>query len=161
MTDAEIDLQHDRATIVVGVDGSRGAEAALAWAVALAKDVGAEILAIHTVEPPTFIEGYSTLAGGAVVEPTTWEEWMREAHDELQAWVDARVGGAAPWQFRTVHGDVRELVEQADRADALAIVVGRRGRGGLAELVLGSYSHRLVHHLSRPVVVVPCPPADS
>jgi nucleotide-binding universal stress UspA family protein len=157
MTMDAIDRVGNGPTIVVGIDGSRGAKDALAWAIELAKDTGAGILAIHTVEPPVFIDGYSMLSG-AVVESdwlVAWKEWMRDIHDEMYAWLDARVGTAVPWRLQTLEGGVRELLERADHVDAAAIVVGRRGRGGLAELVLGSYSHRVVHHAHRPVVVVP------
>jgi nucleotide-binding universal stress UspA family protein len=40
--------------------------------------------------------------------------------------------------------------EQAD-----LVVVGRRGRGGFSELLLGSVSHQLAHHVGRPLVIVP------
>jgi nucleotide-binding universal stress UspA family protein len=43
-------------------------------------------------------------------------------------------------------------VAQREKADV--IVVGRRGRGGVAELLLGSTSHELVLHSRLPVLVV-------
>ena len=47
---------------------------------------------------------------------------------------------------------IREVAE-AERADL--VVVGSRGLGGFTELVLGSSSHQLAHHLERPLVIVP------
>jgi nucleotide-binding universal stress UspA family protein len=45
---------------------------------------------------------------------------------------------------------------QAARSEGAELVVtGRHGRGGFAELVLGSTSHELSHHLDRPLVIVP------
>jgi nucleotide-binding universal stress UspA family protein len=42
----------------------------------------------------------------------------------------------------------------ADREKADVVIVGRRGRGGVAELLLGSASHELVLHSKRPVLVI-------
>jgi nucleotide-binding universal stress UspA family protein len=49
----------------------------------------------------------------------------------------------------------RGLMEVAHRENADLIVTGRRGRGGFAELLLGSTSHALTHHAALPIVIVP------
>ena len=47
------------------------------------------------------------------------------------------------------------IMRAAETEHAEFVVAGRRGRGGFAELVLGSTSHQLSHHLDRPLVIVP------
>jgi nucleotide-binding universal stress UspA family protein len=59
--------------------------------------------------------------------------------------------------YRTIVEDGRAasvIAAVADRENADLVVVGRRGRGGLAELLLGSVSHELSHHCKRPVVLI-------
>ena len=99
---------------------------------------------------------------------------MKEALDELEraARDDARrvsEDGAALAReagFRAealaVSGDEGAwpaLLRVADERDASVLVVGSRGRSGLASLVLGSVSHALLHRSRRPVLVVP--PGDG
>ena len=46
------------------------------------------------------------------------------------------------------------IEEVAEREAVDLVVVGRRGLGGLTELILGSVSHAIVHRVRRPVAVV-------
>jgi nucleotide-binding universal stress UspA family protein len=60
-------------------------------------------------------------------------------------------------RYRTVMEDGRAasvIAAVADREKADVVIVGRRGRGGVAELLLGSASHELVLHSKRPVLVI-------
>lgn len=49
----------------------------------------------------------------------------------------------------------REICDFAESRDATGIVMGRRGRGPVGEILLGSVSHYVIHHANCPVTVVP------
>jgi nucleotide-binding universal stress UspA family protein len=141
--------------VVVGIDGSEHAAAALDWAIGLARTMDAEIVAVHAVE--TSINVYYPLG---VVPPVQYEpEWRAELKVAFEEdW--ARPLRESRLRYRTVMEDGRPasvLAEVADRVDADLVVVGRRGRGGVAELLLGSVSHELSHHCRRPVLLISQP----
>ena len=85
-----------------------------------------------------------------------------ESTDDAQAAVDAAVDELTKAGV-TAHGEVRntifghaagEIVDDAKEHDVGVIVMGSRGRGDLAGLVLGSTAHKMIHLADRPVLVV-------
>jgi nucleotide-binding universal stress UspA family protein len=86
----------------------------------------------------------------------------RESPDEAQATVDAAVeeltaaGITARGEVRnTIFGyAAREIVADAIEHDVGVIIMGSRGRGDLAGLVLGSTAHKVLHLADRPVLVI-------
>jgi nucleotide-binding universal stress UspA family protein len=55
----------------------------------------------------------------------------------------------------TIYGYAgREIVDEAKNVDASVIIMGSRGRGDLAGLVLGSTAHKVIHLADRPVLMV-------
>jgi len=137
--------------IVVGIDGSPGATAALRWAVELAAATGAELQAVTAWQfPYGWVDGY----------PPDVERWAQHAEELARNTVEAAVAAATPADPASLSRVVIEgpaaksLITQAKGADLL--VVGTRGRGGFAGLLLGSVSHQCVEHATVPVAVVPC-----
>jgi nucleotide-binding universal stress UspA family protein len=138
--------------IVVGVDGSPGSAAALAWALKLADETGARLEAVRAWELSySWIDGYL---------PDV-ERWTKEAKRAAEECLDGAVAAAIDDRPHSVE-IVRTLVEGhaagalLDRStDADLLVVGDRGRGGFAGLLLGSVSQQCVHHARVPVVIVP------
>ena len=149
--------------IVVGVDGSEGATRAARWAARLALATHAEVVAANAIGAPVFAASLS-LVGGAVVNDdwqTAWKEWTEFVERALdENWSRPLAEAGVAFRTETVEGGPEGLIELAGKIEADLIVVGRRGRGGFAELMLGSFSHYLVHHSHIPVVVVPEPGRD-
>ena len=84
------------------------------------------------------------------------EVTRQELAKALDDWCEPLRSAGVAFRTRLLEGEAGEtLMRVADDVDAAVIVVGRRGRGGLKEMVLGSVPHRLSHHATRPVVVVP------
>jgi nucleotide-binding universal stress UspA family protein len=111
--------------VVVGVDYSPGSDRAWEGAQALAEPE-ARIVACHVVEGA---------AGGA-------EDGRAEA--ELERWVRGRAAGPGA-RLLTEHGSSRAaLIAVAEREGADLLAVGRRGRHGVAEELLGSVAERAV-----------------
>ncbi len=80
------------------------------------------------------------------------------ARNALQKFVDevaGEIGDAVPEvTVSVVTGDASEELVKASR-DADMLVVGSRGSGGFARLLMGSVSSQVTHHASCPVVVLP------
>jgi nucleotide-binding universal stress UspA family protein len=139
--------------IVVGVDGSEHSEAALDWAVRMAKGMGSEVVAVFAISPPVY---FATAYMAPVPPPQLDPEWRAGMKKEFEGkWCKGlRVAGV---RYRAVMEDGRPasvIAQVADSVDADVIVVGRRGRGGVAELVLGSVSHELILHSKRPILLI-------
>ena len=137
-------------TIVVGVDGSSGSRAALTWAAAEAADHGADLVVVnvweHTLLPPA---GSVSVSEHYVPDPS-----QRTAEDLVQV-VREELGEqpAVPVQPRVRQGTpAKVLIEES--ADADLLVVGTRGHGGFAGLVLGSVSQHVAAYARCPVTVV-------
>lgn len=140
-------------TIVVGIDGSEGSTRALEWCRDHAAGLDAEVVVVHAFSLAAFALPSYEVPSMAEVASQTREELARLLATEWTAPV-----AGIPHRTELVEGPAaRALIDVADQEGAELIVVGSRGRGGFAELVLGSVSHQLLHHSRVPVLVVPPP----
>jgi nucleotide-binding universal stress UspA family protein len=134
--------------IVVGVDDSPGARAALNWALEEAKRHQARVTVLNA---DSFEVAWIDRA-----DIQRWSDMERQAAETALAKIveDVHAPADVELEARVVKGNpVNVLVEASQDADLL--VVGSRGRGGLAGLLLGSVSQRCVERALCPVVVVP------
>jgi nucleotide-binding universal stress UspA family protein len=139
--------------VVVGVDGSSGSLHALSWAGREARLRGATLEVVVAWTYPIPVALFPVAPEFPEVSVV-----RREAEDLIErsiAKVADDVAGV-DIERRVVEGTVSEvLLERAKDADLL--VVGSRGLGGFAGLLLGSVSQQCVIHTTRPTVVVPSP----
>ena len=135
------EMASDRPQIVVGVDGSEGSKAALRWAARIAASEGARIEAVGVWEVPSYA-AYADLP----------EEDMQKL---LTDTVDEVFGSERPVDMRllTVRGPVHLNLLELSKG-ALMLVVGSRGHGGFAGLLLGSVSAKVAEHATCPVLIV-------
>jgi nucleotide-binding universal stress UspA family protein len=138
--------------IVVGIDHSAGAGQALRFALEEAKLRGATLRAVHAWQA-----GYvgSRMEVGL---PAVGGE-IHEFRNAAVAALDATLGETIPEadgvdvERRVVEGTpAAVLIEESREAELL--VVGSRGHGGFAQLLLGSVSQQCAHHAECPVVIV-------
>ena len=133
------------APVLVGVDGVSESELATAIAFDEASRRGVDLVALHTLSDADWPD----------LPHIKWSA-VKAAADEALA---ERLAG---WQERYPHVTVRRVVEYAyparhllrEAESAQLVVVGNRGRGGFAGMLLGSVSTAVVYGAHTPVIVV-------
>jgi nucleotide-binding universal stress UspA family protein len=139
--------------IVVGVDQSAGAKAALRFALEEARLRRVTLRVVHAWQfgyiGATGLEGWLPAAGGDL------EDFRRGAEAALNETLrDAAIDtNGLTIERRVEQGAAAEvLIEESQ--DAELLVVGSRGHGGFAQLLLGSVSQQCAQHAFCPVVIV-------
>ena len=140
------------APVVVGIDGSPASELATAIAFDEASRRRVDLRAVHAVSDVEVVD-----LGGL-----DWPALQVQAEQRLQVQAEQTLAERlAGWQER--YPDVavqrlvvrdrpaRELIDQSKAAQL--VVVGSRGRGGIARMLLGSVSNAVAHSLHSPVIV--------
>ncbi|MBF6557411.1 MAG: universal stress protein [Acidimicrobiales bacterium] len=135
--------------VVVGVDDSPGGRAAFAFAAREAEMRGAELHAVCAWSMPGGHTAHATVPG-PLRDACLDEE--RETQERLAGEVLVDTPDLSCVLAVGEPPAARALVEASKGADL--VVVGSRGRGSLAGLLLGSVSEQVVHHAHCPVVVV-------
>jgi len=134
-------------TILVAVDHSEPSRRAVLAARDLAMLSNGEVRVLHLRERESGSKGLSVM-----------DETVEDAHEVVTEAVEvlARAGVKAQGEVRTtIYGyAAREIVANAKDHAAGVIVMGSRGRGDLAGMILGSTAHKVIHLSDRPVLVV-------
>jgi len=137
-------------SIVVGTDGSEHSLLAVRRAVELAESRGSDLHIVYVSHVP------SSLLGALSQVPADLSTLVKSQRELVWGVVEPLVADTSV-QVNKVDLDgypADALVEYAEGVGTDVIVIGSRGRGELAALVLGSTSHRVVHLSSCDVLVV-------
>ncbi len=141
-------MEHDRIrSILVPTDGSDGGRPAVAKAVALATDLGAQITALHVID-------LSRVASVPGLDLDTLLTALRKDGEAAVAVVEdmAREAGV-PAARKLIEGHPSDAISEEARHHDL-VVMGTLGRTGLAHLLVGSVTERVIRHAPCPVMVV-------
>ena len=135
--------------ILVPSDGSKTAQKAAGYAVDLAKELKASIIALSVIDKRSFIIAQTVPASETArhtIEPI--EDYLREAAEgyvgEIKKLCD-KSGIASKISIKMGH-TVEEIVKEAKRSKANLIVMGSHGRSALSATVFGSVSYGVIHN---------------
>ncbi|RBI59486.1 universal stress protein [halophilic archaeon] len=129
-------------TILVPVDGSDSANRAAEFGAELASNYDAHLNIVHV------LEGGSELLGDAQEAKTQGREMLDE--------VTELIPESTAISTELIEGDPDEAISNyADEHDADLIVMGRHGRSGLKEHLVGTTTERVLRQTKVPVVTVP------
>ena len=138
-------------SIVIATDGSPQAREAVEYGLELAASENAKAVLLQ-VMPPT---DWTRLDRGASLKPLAEEMRLRDAPALVEAAGLAAERGV-PFTTEVVAGrPADEIVTFADSIGADLIVIGSRGRGSMAGVLLGSVSRDVLRESRTPVVVIP------
>lgn len=143
-------------SILVAVDGSEHARAALAQAIDLARSQGARLTLLTAWQP------YNWYATGLVPaagydDHTLFVEAEADARRTLAEARDA-VPKEIPHEALIVQGPAAAaILDQVEKGTYDLVVMGSRGRGGMRSLLLGSVSQSVLHHSTAPTLIVHAP----
>lgn len=143
-------LPDTAAPVVVGVDGSPVSDAAVAVGFDEASRRNVGLVAVHSWDGPPVTDPFTIMLSE--------QDWT-EAEDGERRLLAEQLAG---WHDKYPDVDVHRTVVRARPAVALLehaataqlLVVGNRGRGGIASTLLGSTSRAVLHHAPCPVIVV-------
>ena len=147
--------------VVVGVDGSETSREALRWAADEAQSRGGELHVVHAWDVGGIGAGVGLTPGRRTAAAP---EGQRDEAEKLLAEVLAEeLGSHPPEHIRSSigRGSAAGVLLEAAKGATL-LVVGSRGLGGFAGLLLGSVSTKMANHAPCPVVIVrPAAPEDA
>jgi nucleotide-binding universal stress UspA family protein len=137
--------EDDVRRVIVAVDGSDTAMRALRWGVEEARVRGVPVVVLNAWHPPYVGAEYAV-----AMNPTIFEQSSTEVIEEAIASCEP---GDVPIERVSAEGGPAQVILDTATADDL-VVMGARGIGGFAGMVLGSVTNHVTRHARCPVIVV-------
>jgi nucleotide-binding universal stress UspA family protein len=152
--------------ILVGIDGSEPSMYAAEYALAMAKKVNAELIAVHVLSAKL---GYDhtprPLLFGLPATPSSLNDIIQTSKQEAERWLERvkqqqqddeniKVKLKTEVILASTPMVAAELVDYARNENIDLIVVGTRGRSGIKKILLGSTASGIVTHANCPVMIV-------
>lgn len=142
-------IDPERYTVVVGVSATSGSPTALRWAYDEAREHRGQVIAVRAWRPP---RPPAVLAGRPSVLTFDVGQMYADAHEQLQADVQAVLGADSGVECRLVHGGRRKVLLGAAAAADL-LVVDAPARTDMSNTPM--FAQRLVRTAGCPVVIMP------
>ncbi len=147
--------------ILVALDRSSQSEAVLKQAIAIAQPEKAKLILFHALMfDGRNLDAYSGIYGQNVLSlSSSVQEQIEEQTQQVESWLESYAqkvqAEGLPVEYSWQIGDPSSWIrETAKSYDVDLVILGRRGRRGLAEVFLGSVSNHVVHYAPCSVLVV-------
>lgn len=147
--------------ILVALDRSPEADVVFEQALELAKTEKAALMLFHCLPIDTqTVASYGDIFGRELIEFShLMQEKLRKETEEALAWLSDYCGKATaegvPTEWDCKVGDAGTGIRELSNSwGADLVVIGRRGRRGLTEIIMGSVSNYIVHHVPCSVLIV-------
>jgi nucleotide-binding universal stress UspA family protein len=140
---------------MVPLDGSHFAEAALPYALELARKYEAEIVLVSVVNPPNYLFGDLEIESAELVDDIRKASYQHAVTYLSTKKQELEEAGYTARDVILEAGNISEaLISIADDGEIDMIVMSTHGRTGVRRWVFGSVAERLLHHVSVPVLLV-------
>ena len=148
----DVDKLDQAPVLLVPLDGSAFAEAAIPFAALLADTLGGEMVLVRAVYPPTLTLANEWMATSYLQEELEVRE--EGARSYLEAVARRWSGGRRPRTYVGVGAPVEVIDDAAREVGAALVVMATHGRGATTRLLLGSVAHSVLLKGTAPLVLV-------
>lgn len=142
--------------ILIPTDGSELSAQAANKGVAFARQMGAEILALHVTQPFAATVGFDGMAAAYAITDEDYDKTAKEQSQKyLQQILDraetagVKATGKSVSNFNVADG----VVQAAEQEGCDLIFIGSHGRSGLSRLLLGSVTIKVLNMAKHTVLV--------